>query len=111
MTNSQRPDSGNVTSITIHDMILSEGQLAKLGALKFDFALKKLVDLKILSCTRNYLKGYPCIEHMKKLEFINFSSCRIPTQELNKLVTTLSKLSTSLRVFLSLIMDLELMIM
>jgi len=108
-------DSRNVSSITIQDVIITEVQLAKLGALKtatsinisncglsindFNGVSKEFpVDLKFLSCTRNYLIGYPCIEHLKKLEYINFSSCRIPSQELNKLLTTLSKLPSSLRV-------------
>jgi len=50
------------------------------------------IDLKYLSCSRNYITGYPCIEHLKNLEYFNCSSCRIPTKDLDKLMVTLSRL-------------------
>jgi len=160
-------DYGKVSSLIIQDIILTEDQLTKLGAIKIDYPLKKLIlsnifgaknfgciqtvlgsisrsfklisqidisnnavgpsvdlisnllqkatsinisncglsiedfngvakvfslDLITLSCCRNYFQGYPFIEHLLKIENINFGSCRIPPEDLNKLITTISLL-------------------
>jgi len=50
------------------------------------------IDLSSLSCSRNYITGYPCIEHLHKLQSFNCSSCRIPAEDLDKLILTLSRL-------------------
>jgi len=48
--------------------------------------------LKFLSCSRNYFIGYPSIEHLRGLENFTCSSCGIPSGDVNKLLSTLSRL-------------------
>jgi len=59
------------------------------------------VDLKTLSCCRNYFQGCPSIEHLHKIENLNFSSCRIPRNDLNKLISTISRLPSVRKLNLS----------
>jgi len=58
-------------------------------------------NLKSLSCSRNSLEGYPRLEIFFKIEEIDFSSCRIPKDELNKLIAVITQLPSIRKLNLS----------